>query len=84
MDAFRLPCSLVPVQQLDGADCVTDLSDWVIRALSVRLPPRTRRPPFVLVRIAVGPLVLELSVSRLRKFGLVVRSPVSEGGRRRS
>ena len=59
---------------------MTDLSYGVIRALSVRLPPRARRPPFVLVRIAVGPLVLELSVSRLRKSGLVVRSPVSEGG----
>ena len=59
---------------------MTDLSYGVIRALSVRLPPRARRPPFVLVRIAVGPLVLELSVSRLRKSGLVVRPPVSEGG----
>ena len=65
---------------LYGAACVMDLTKWAIRALSVRLPPGARRSPLVLVRIAVGPLVIELGVSRLRKSGLIVRSPVSEGG----
>ncbi len=33
-----------------------------------------------MVRLAVGPLELELAVSRLRKSGLAVRPPMAEGG----
>ena len=33
-----------------------------------------------MVRLAVGPLELVLAVSRLRKSGVVVRPPMTEGG----
>ncbi len=33
-----------------------------------------------MVRLALGPLELELAVSRLRKSGLAVRPPMAEGG----
>lgn len=59
---------------------MTEQDERPIRPLSVRLPPGERRNPVALARVAVGPLQLELVVSRLKKGGITVRSPVSEGG----
>lgn len=53
---------------------------WTVRAISVRVPPGERRNPVAMVRLAVGPLELELAVSRLKKSGLMVRPPMAEGG----
>ncbi len=55
-------------------------SSWAVRPLSVHVPPGERRNPLATVRLAVGPLELVLTVSRLRKEGVVVRPPMAEGG----
>ncbi len=57
-----------------------DAASWVVRPLSVHVPPGERRNPVAMVRLAVGPLELELAVSRLKKSGLAVRPPMAEGG----
>ena len=59
---------------------MTEVQPWPVRPLSVRVPRGERRTATVLVRLAVGPLELELAVSRLRKSGLAVRPPMAEGG----
>ena len=53
---------------------------WAVRPVSVHVPPGERQNPVAMVRLAVGPLEVVLAVSRLKKSGLAVRSPVSEGG----
>jgi hypothetical protein len=53
---------------------------WEVRPLSVRVPPGERRNPVAVVRLAIGPLEVVLAVSRLRRSGLVVRVPMSDGG----
>ncbi len=55
-------------------------SSWAVRPLSVHVPPGERRNPLATVRLAVVPLELVLTVSRLRKEGVVVRPPMAEGG----
>lgn len=55
-------------------------STWAVRPLYVRVPPGERRRPVAMVRMAVGPLEFELAVSRRKKSGLAVRSPMAEGG----
>ncbi len=57
-----------------------DAASWAVRPLSVHVPPGERRNPVAMVRLAVGPLELELAVSRLKKSGLAVRAPMAEGG----
>ncbi len=57
-----------------------DAASWVVRPLSVHVPPGVRRNLVVMVRLAVGPLELQLAVSRLKKAGLAVRPPMAEGG----
>lgn len=58
----------------------TEAAAWTVRPISVRVPPGERRDPVAMVRLAVGPLELELLVSRLRKSGLAVRPPMAKGG----
>ena len=53
---------------------------WAARPLSLHVPPGERRNPVATVRLAVGPLGVVLAVSRLKKSGLAVRPPVSDGG----
>ena len=59
---------------------MTELATWAPRALSVHVPPGERRTPVAMVRVAVGPLELVLGVSRLKKAGLTVRPPATDGG----
>ena len=59
---------------------MTETTTWAVRPLSVHVPPGERRNPVAMVRLAVGPLELQLAVSRLRKSDLVVRPPMAEGG----
>ena len=56
------------------------MTDWTPRAISVRVPAGERRNPIAMVRMELGPLMLELGVSRLKKTGLMVRLPMGEGG----
>ena len=59
---------------------MTEPATWTVRPLSVHIPPRERRNPIAMVRLAVGPLEMTLAVSRLKKSDLVVRPPMAEGG----
>jgi hypothetical protein len=59
---------------------MVDEATLAIRALSVRVPEGERRNPIVMVRLAVGALVFQIGVSKLKKSGLTVRMPVGEGG----
>lgn len=59
---------------------MTEPATWTVRPVSVRVPPGERRNPVAMVRLAVGPLELELVVSRLKKSGLAVRAPMAGGG----
>ena len=59
---------------------MTDATTWAVRPLAVHVPPGERRNPAAMVRLAVGPLELVLTVARLRKSGLAVRPPMAEGG----
>jgi hypothetical protein len=56
-----------------------ELSLPEVRACAVRLLPADRRTRVALAHVVVGPVVLVLSVARLRK-GLEVRPPVAEDG----
>ena len=56
------------------------MTTWTPRAVSVRVPAGERRNPIAMVRMELGPLMLELGVSRLKKTGLMVRLPMGEGG----
>ncbi len=49
-----------------------------VRAIAVRALPGTRRNPMAMVRMRIGPLVVSLAVSRLRKSGLSVRLPMGD------
>jgi hypothetical protein len=49
-----------------------------VRPRSVHVFPEGRRKPIAMVRLTVGPLEVVLTVSRLRKPGVVVRPPMSE------
>ncbi len=49
-----------------------------VRAIAVRALPGTRRNPMAIVRMRIGPLVVSLAVSRLRKSGLSVRLPMGD------
>ncbi len=59
---------------------MTEPATWTVRPLSVHIPPRERRNSIAMVRLAVGPLEMTLAVSRLRKSGLAVRSPMADSG----
>jgi hypothetical protein len=59
---------------------MTEAEAWIVRPLSVHVPPGERRNPIAMVRLAVGPLEVTLAVSRLKKAGLAVRPPMAEGG----
>lgn len=59
---------------------MTEPVSWSVRPLSVHVPPGERRTPVAMVRLALGPVELQLAVSALRKGQLVVRPPMTEGG----
>jgi hypothetical protein len=52
-----------------------------MRVVSVELPETDRRTPFVVVHVAVGPLVLALGVALPRSGWLSVRPPLSVTGK---
>ena len=63
-----------------SATPAAELSLPEVRACAVRLLPADRRTRVALAHVVVGPVVLVLSVARLRR-GLEVRPPVAEDGR---
>ena len=55
-------------------------SSWAVRPLSVHVLLEGRRKPVAIVRLAIGPLEVVLSVSHLNKWGLAARTPMVDGG----
>ena len=51
-----------------------------VRPLSVHVLLEGRRKPVAIVRLAIGPLEVVLSVSHLKKWGLAARPPMVDGG----
>ena len=58
---------------------MTEPATWAVRPLSVHVPTGERRNPISIVRMAGGPLEMTLAVSRLKKSGLAVRAPMTDG-----
>lgn len=50
------------------------------RIVGFRVPPGGRRTPFILARVAFGPVDLAFSVARLKRGELVVRPPLAADG----
>ena len=63
-----------------NSSSMTEPATWTVWPLSVHVPLGERRNPVAMVRLAVGPLEVVLPVSRLRKSGLAVRSPMADSG----